>query len=216
MQTSVPEAMVQTDESEDFISKIEDSVSFSAAAVGPGMNTRPETQEALLRFLENFRKPAVIDADAINILSANKDWLKLLHPDIILTPHPGEFDRLAGKSDNGFERLQRQIEFSGKNNCIVVLKGAFTSVSTPEGKVMFNSTGNPGMATAGSGDVLTGIILSLLSQGYSAENAAATGVFLHGIAGDLAAENSCYESIIASDIINNIGNAYNKIREETV
>jgi NAD(P)H-hydrate epimerase len=112
--------------------------------------------------------------------------------------------------------LQRQVEFSTRNNCVVVLKGAFTSISAPEGKVMFNSTGNPGMATAGSGDVLSGIILSLLSQGYSAEIAAQAGVFLHGTAGDIAAENSCFESMIASDIINNIGRAYNRIREEIV
>jgi len=216
MQTSVPEAMVQTDESEDFISEIEVSNSFIAAAVGPGLGTGATTQKALYNFLANFRQPVVIDADAINILSANKDWFKLFHSGIILTPHPKEFERLAGTTDNGFARLQRQVEFSRQHNCVLVLKGAFTSVSTPDGRVMFNSTGNPGMATAGSGDVLTGIILSLLSQGYSAENAAFTGVFLHGIAGDIAAENSCLESLIASDIINNIGKAYNRIREHSV
>ena len=156
----------------------------------------------------------VIDADALNILAANKEYLKLLHPGIVLTPHPKEFERLTGANDNGFMRLRRQIEFSREYNCVVVLKGAFTSVSTPDGSVTFNSTGNPGMATAGSGDVLTGIILSLLSQGYSAENAAMTGVFLHGCAGDIAAEDSCFESIIASDIINSIGKAYNRIRRK--
>ncbi|MBA4322758.1 MAG: bifunctional ADP-dependent NAD(P)H-hydrate dehydratase/NAD(P)H-hydrate epimerase, partial [Odoribacter sp.] len=102
--------------------------------------------------------------------------------------------------------------FSEKYKCIVVLKGANTSVSLPDGRVFFNSTGNPGMATAGSGDVLTGMILSLLAQGYLPENAAIAGVYLHGLAGDLALEKSCYEAIIASDIIENIGAAYNKIR----
>jgi ADP-dependent NAD(P)H-hydrate dehydratase / NAD(P)H-hydrate epimerase len=216
LQTSVPEAMVQTDESEDIVSSIEVLNSFNAAAAGPGLGTQPITQKALFKFLSNYIHPVVIDADAINILSANKDWFRLLHSGIVLTPHPKEFERLAGTAENGFDRLKMQVGFSLEHNCVVVLKGAFTSVSTPGGKVMFNSTGNPGMATAGSGDVLTGIILSLLSQGYSAENAASTGVFLHGVAGDIAAENSCFESLIASDIVNNIGKAYNKIRELSV
>jgi hydroxyethylthiazole kinase-like uncharacterized protein yjeF len=155
----------------------------------------------------------VIDADALNILSLNKKWFSLLQTGTILTPHLKEFERLAGKTEGGFARLKRQIEFSGENKCIVVLKGAHTSVTTPEGKVMFNSTGNPGMATGGSGDVLTGIILSLLAQGYTPEDAAVFGVYLHGLAGDIAAGESCYESIIASDIINCIGKAFNKIRE---
>lgn len=216
MQTSVPEAMVLTDKSEDFITEIDASGSFSAAGIGPGLGIIPETWKALHDFLTGFSNPVVIDADALNILSEMKEWFSLLHPGIILTPHPKEFERLSGRADNGYDRMQRQVEFSREYNCVIVLKGAFTSISTPEGKIMFNSTGNPGMATAGSGDVLTGIILSLLSQGYSAENAASTGVFIHGIAGDIAAENSCFESLIASDIINNIGNAYNRIREESV
>ena len=214
LQTSLPEAMVECDQSEEYISEIEPINSYDAAAVGPGLGIQPETQKTFLMFLKNFRKPLVIDADAINILAANKEYLKLLHPGIVLTPHPKEFERLTGANDNGFMRLRRQIEFSREYNCVVVLKGAFTSVSTPDGSVTFNSTGNPGMATAGSGDVLTGIILSLLSQGYSAENAATTGVFLHGCAGDIAAENSCFESLIASDIIKSIGKAYNRIRRK--
>jgi len=131
---------------------------------------------------------------------------------MVITPHPKEFDRLAGSSENGFQRYKKQMEFAKKHKCVVVLKGAFTSVATPDGRVMFNSVGNPGMATAGSGDVLTGIILSLLAQGYSAENAAIAGVFLHGLAGDIAAEKNCCESLIASDIIDNIASAYNRIR----
>ena len=214
LQTTVPEAMVECDRSEDFISEIDSLDIFNAAAVGPGLDTRIETQNALFLFLKTFRKPLVIDADAINILSLNKTHLKLLHPGIILTPHPKEFERLSEPCENGYLRLLRQIEFSREYNCVVVLKGAFTSVSAPDGSVTFNSSGNPGMATAGSGDVLTGIILSLLSQGYSAVNAATTGVFLHGTAGDIAAENSCFESIIASDIINSIGKAYNRIRRK--
>jgi len=137
----------------------------------------------------------------LNILSINKGWFSLIPERAILTPHPKEFERLAGKTENSFFRLKKQIELSEEHKCIIVLKGAHTSITTPEGNVFFNSTGNPGMATAGSGDVLTGILLSLLAQGYTPENAAVLGVYLHGLAGDIAAEELCYESIIASDII---------------
>ena len=154
----------------------------------------------------------VIDADGLNILSMNKTWLETLPARTILTPHPGEFERLAGETRDSFERLQKQVEFSEKYNCIVVLKGAYTSISAPGNKVWFNSTGNPGMATAGSGDVLTGIILSLLAQGYDPINASLTGVYIHGLAGDVAAEKSGFESVIASDIIAMIGEAFNRIR----
>jgi ADP-dependent NAD(P)H-hydrate dehydratase / NAD(P)H-hydrate epimerase len=212
VQVAVPEAMVKADKSEDCVSEIDITDSFSAIGVGPGLGTVPESQKALYSLLADCRKPMVIDADALNILSLNKKWLSNLHPGIVLTPHPKEFERLAGKASNGYERLMKQIEFSKKYNCIVVLKGAHTSISTPDGKVVYNSTGNPGMATGGSGDVLTGIILSLLTQGYTCESASVVGVYLHGLAGDIAAEESCYESIIASDIINCIGKAFNRIK----
>jgi len=154
----------------------------------------------------------VIDADALNILSENKSWLKYMPEKAVLTPHPGEFLRLAGESLNGYERLRKQIDFTAKYNCIVVLKGAYTSISEPGGKVWFNSTGNPGMATAGSGDTLTGIILSLLAQDYNPLDAALAGVFIHGLAGDIVAESSSFESLIASDMIDHIGDAFNRIR----
>ncbi|HUX96495.1 MAG TPA: NAD(P)H-hydrate dehydratase [Bacteroidales bacterium] len=213
MQASLSEAMVITDKTEDYISRIDISDSYTASGIGPGIGTNKETATGLYEFLKEFRKPVVVDADALNILAVNNSWYSLLHSDVILTPHPKEFERLAGGSKNGYERVRKQSEFSGKHNCIVVLKGAYTSVSTPDGNIMFNSSGNPGMATAGSGDVLTGIILSLLAQGYSAENAALAGVFIHGLAGDIAAEKTGFEALIASDIINNTGNAYKKIRE---
>jgi NAD(P)H-hydrate epimerase len=157
----------------------------------------------------------VIDADAINILGLEKDLLSSLPAGAILTPHLKEFERIAGASADSYSRLLSQIDFSEKYNCIIVLKGAHTSVSLPDGRVYFNNNGNPGMATAGSGDVLTGIILSLLAQGYSPEDAAITGVYLHGLAGDIASEEFGYEALIASDIIANIGNAYNFIRNNT-
>jgi hydroxyethylthiazole kinase-like uncharacterized protein yjeF len=212
LQCSVPEAMVLVDKAEEFISDIGNTDSFSAVGIGPGLGTKQESQKVILKLLSECKKPVVMDADALNILSLNREWLTLLSPSVILTPHPKEFERLAGKSENGFFQLQRQISFSREHGCVVVLKGAHTSVTTPDGKVWFNNTGNPGMATAGSGDILTGIILSLLAQGYSTEKAAVLGVYLHGIAGDIAASELSYESIIASDIIRSVGKAFNKIR----
>jgi NAD(P)H-hydrate epimerase len=212
MQCVVPEAMIICDKSEEIITDKVVNDPFSAVGIGPGMGTDMESQAVVYDLVKSWKKPLVIDADALNILSQNKNWLEILPEKCILTPHPKEFERLAGRSSNSYERLEKQIDFSSKFNCIVVLKGANTSVSFPEGTVWFNSTGNPGMATAGSGDVLTGIILSLLAQGYNPSDAALTGVYLHGLAGDIAAERSCFESVIASDIINCIGEAFNRIR----
>jgi ADP-dependent NAD(P)H-hydrate dehydratase / NAD(P)H-hydrate epimerase len=211
--SSVHEAMVKNDTSEDHISDSDSTAMYSAVGVGPGLGVETATQKAVYQLLMDCKKPLVIDADALNILSLNKDWLHHLPAGTILTPHPKEFERLAGNSENGYGRLTKQVEFSRKFNCIVILKGAYTSITTNDGRVFFNSTGNPGMATAGSGDVLTGILLSLLAQGLSPENASLLGVFIHGLAGDIAAGESCYESLIASDIINCLGKAFNTIRE---
>jgi ADP-dependent NAD(P)H-hydrate dehydratase / NAD(P)H-hydrate epimerase len=216
LQASVPEAMTESDRSESHFTDIKDVEKYNAIGVGPGLGLEPETQKALFKLMSEFRKPIVFDADALNILSMNKESLSGLPENSILTPHPKEFERLAGISGNGFERLQQQIGFSKKYRCIVVLKGANTSISTPEGKVFFNSTGNPGMATGGSGDVLTGILLSLLAQGYTSENAALTGVYLHGAAGDIAASENGYESMIASDIIKCLGKAFKMINEALI
>jgi NAD(P)H-hydrate epimerase len=213
IQTAVPEAMTQADNNETHTSDIGNVDPFDAIGIGPGIGTDPDTQRAFYSLLSERNKPLVIDADGINILGMNKDWLHELPNDAILTPHIREFERIAGKTEDSFVRLEKQIEFAAKYKCIVILKGAHTSIAMPDGKVFFNSTGNPGMATAGSGDVLTGMILSLLAQGYSPENAAVIGVYLHGLAGDIAAAKSCYESIIATDINDNIGNAFLKIRK---
>ncbi len=213
MPGAIPEAMIRPDRSTEYVSDIGNTDHFSAVGAGPGLGTGAETQNAIQQLLKNCRRPVVLDADALNILSMHKDWLSLLQPDTILTPHPKEFERLAGSTDNGFARLDRQLAFSREHNCIVILKGAFTSITTSDGTVFFNSTGNPGMATAGSGDVLTGILLSLLAQGLTPVNAAVAGVYLHGLAGDIAAAESSFESLIASDIINCLGKAFNRIRE---
>ena len=155
--------------------------------------------------------PLVIDADALNILAATKEMISQLPPGTILTPHPGEFQRLVGSWKDDFERLKLQLEFAKKTQCIVVLKGAYTSIAIPSGEIFFNSTGNPGMATAGSGDVLTGILTGLLAQGFLPKNAALMGVYLHGLAGDLAAHATSQQGLIASDIIDFLPVAYREM-----
>ncbi len=216
MQISSPETIVHIDEQNDTVSIYSGGLErFNAIGVGPGIGLMQEPA-LLLRdlLIKGKNKHFVIDADAITILGQNKDWLELLPPMSILTPHPKEFERIAGSSPNHYQRLLLQREFSKKYNAIVVLKGAFTCISLPDGRCFFNTTGNPGMATGGSGDVLTGMILSLLAQGYSPEDAAVIGVYLHGLAGDIAAGFNGQDALIASDIINFIPEAYLSLLEE--
>lgn len=211
IQTAVPEAMASVDQHDYTFTEFPDLSPFSAIGVGPGIGIKSNTKKAMYELLEKAKVPLVIDADALNILSENKSWLDKIPENSILTPHPGEFKRLVGESENSYENIQKQLEFSKKYKVIVVLKGAFTSISTPAGKLYFNSTGNPGMATAGSGDALTGILLGLLAQGISPENAAIAGVFIHGLAGDLAAKEKSEFSLIAGDIIEYLGKAFLEI-----
>ena len=212
IQTAVPEAMVSIDAGTDYISAFPDLSKYSAIGVGPGIGSNDFTGFMLQKLLQTVTVPIVLDADALNLLATSKEWMNLLPVNSVLTPHPGEFDRLAGPSVNGFERHLKQIKLSKDYKIIIVLKGAHTSITVPDGTCWFNATGNPGMATAGSGDVLTGIILSLLAQGYSPFRAALTGVYLHGLAGDLACEDTGVESLLSSDIINYIGKAFMTIR----
>lgn len=212
IQTAVPEAMCLTSNEQKFITDVPALDAYDAIGVGSGLGMEKQTQNALKLLIQNTTLPMVIDADALNILAENKTWLSFLPNNSILTPHPKEFERLVGKWNNDEERLQLQLDFSAKNDVIVVLKGAHTSISTPLGKVYFNSSGNPGMATAGAGDVLTGIIASLLAQGYLPEDAAILGVYLHGVAGDLAKEQVGEVSMIASDIVEQLPNAFGWLR----
>jgi len=176
-------------------------------AIGPGLGKDPATAKGVLQLLKAAPYPIIIDADALNILAENKAWLDFLPENSILTPHAGEFDRLTGKSANHFERVLKTQDFAQKDRIIVLLKGHYTTIALPTGTIYMNTTGNQGMATAGSGDVLTGIILGLLAKGYTPENAAKLGAYLHGFAGDCALEKQSYESLIASDIIENLGEA---------
>ncbi|HOS84379.1 MAG TPA: NAD(P)H-hydrate dehydratase [Bacteroidales bacterium] len=208
LQTAVPEVMTIPNSTADFISAIAETDSFSAIGIGPGLGTHQSTQTAVLHAITHCNQAMVIDADALNILSENKEYLTQLPYETILTPHPGEFDRLTHKHTSSFERMYTQIEFSKQTGCIVVLKGKYTSISTPNGTIWFNSTGNHGMATAGSGDVLTGIITSLLAQSYTPLQAAQIGVYIHGLAGDIALQNNTTETIIASTIIEFLNKAF--------
>lgn len=208
LQSYAPEVMISPGNSHDFVDQLPDLNSYRAVGVGPGLGTRPESAALLKLLIQQTPVPVVFDADAINILAENKTWFGFLPFGSIFTPHPREFERLAGKSGNSFERNTLQREFSVRFGCFVVLKGAYTAITTPEGNCWFNPTGNPGMATGGSGDVLTGIITGLMAQGYTPFHAALSGVYLHGLAGDLAAEQIGYESLIASDIIDHLGKSF--------
>jgi NAD(P)H-hydrate epimerase len=212
VQTTVPEAMVSIDPCADYLSIAPELSKYNAVGIGPGIGTNDYTGFMLQKLLKSANVPLVLDADALNLISSHPEWLGMLPANSILTPHPGEFDRLAGPSGNGYERHKKQIQLSQQYKIIIILKGAHTSITDPDGNCWFNSTGNPGMATAGSGDVLTGIVLSLLAQGYQPLRAALTGVYLHGLAGDLACQDTGIEALLSSDIINYIGKAFMTIR----
>lgn len=212
LQVYLPEAMMSIDESENCFSQLPDLLDYTAIGAGPGLGKASETATSLKRLIQEVKVPLVLDADALNIISENRTWLAFLPERTIMTPHPKEFERLFGKTENSLQRLELQREMSRKYNLIIVLKGANTAITFPTGACFFNTTGNPGMATAGSGDVLTGIILSLVAQRYTPEEATLLGVYLHGLAGDIAASENGMESLIASDISKNIGKAFRKIK----
>ena len=212
LQTANPEIMVEVDSSEQIISDTISIEKYNAIGIGPGIGTEKETQGSLKVIIQNAKTPLVLDADALNILSENKTWVSFLPPNSVLTPHPGEFKRLIADEENDLDRLQIQKEFSIKHGVYVVLKGAHTCITCPDGEVYFNSTGNPGMATAGSGDVLTGIITGLIAQGYDSKQACVLGVYLHGLAGDLAAQQLGEECVIARHIIEFLGNAFKQVQ----
>lgn len=208
LQSSVPEAMACTDRSEYHMTELPDLKPYSAIGIGPGINTKPNTGVLLKDLIENCSVPLVIDADALNILALQPALLERLPKNTILTPHPGEFSRLFGNITDGFLRIQKQIEMSAKLNVVIILKGAHTSVTLPDGSCFFNTTGNPGMATAGSGDVLTGMVLALLAQGYPAKDAAIIATWLHGKAADIYIKDQGMETLTASDITDSLGKAF--------
>ena len=204
MQVYLPEAMTSIDKSSTHCTEINDILPYTAIGVGPGIGKNEDTVTLLKKIIQEATQSLVLDADALNIIADNPTWLSFLPDNTILTPHPKEFDRMFGMTNNSFERLELQRKMSVVHNIIIVQKGAHTAITFPNGTCFFNSTGNPGMATAGSGDVLTGMILSLLAQRYTPQEAALLGVYIHGHAGDIAAQELGMESMIARDIIGNL------------
>ena len=213
LQISVPEAVIQFDREETIFSEAVDTEDFNAVGIGPGLGTSEQTAIAVIAQLRRTQCPLVADADAINVLSNHPAWLQQLPKDLIMTPHPKEFDRLAGRSTDSYERLMKARDLAQRLQAYIVLKGHHTSLCLPDGHIIFNTTGNAGMATAGSGDVLTGIITGLLARGYKQEDACIVGIYLHGLAGDIAARELGEESVIASDLIQYLPRAFKRLNE---
>lgn len=211
VQTAVPEAMYEPDRQEHYIKDMTIHHTHQAIAVGPGIGTNEGTIDALESLLKNCQSPLLLDADALNCISRRPQLLSMVPPHTIITPHIGEFDRLFGEHTSSEQRLKKAIDMAKYYNIIIVLKGHYTTTIRPNGRVYFNSTGNPGMATAGSGDVLTGVITAFLAQGYSPDHAALIGVFVHGLAGDLAREEKGEYGMMAGDIAENCGKAIRAI-----
>ena len=213
LQISVPEAIIQFDREETIFSEAVDTEDFNAVGIGPGLGTSEQTAIAIIAQLRRTQCPVVADADAINVIANHRAWLQQLPKGIIMTPHPKEFDRLEGPSTDSYERLMKARDLAQRLHGYILVKGHHTSLCLPDGHIMFNSTGNAGMATAGSGDVLTGIITGLLARGYKHEDACVVGMYLHGLAGDIAARELGIESVIASDLIKYIPQAFQRINE---
>ncbi len=214
LQTSVPEAMVLTDEHEHHLTTPPTDVTkYQCIGIGPGLGQAEDSRLALERMFRQKLPPLVLDADALNLLAADRLLRQQLPADSILTPHPKEFERLTGPATNDFHRLELLQNFCAEHSCYVILKGAHSCIGTPSGELYFNTTGNPGMATGGSGDVLTGILTGLRAQGYSPLETCQIGVYLHGLAGDLAAAAEGETSLIASDLYKYLGAAFLKLKQ---
>lgn len=211
LQTTVPEAIVQTDIHERYFAEPVDLSKYKALAIGPGLGQEEDTALAMMEQIQASNIPVVLDADAINILSSHRNWLSRLPKQSILTPHLGELERLTGKCMDTYERLTKVKELAAYLHSYIIVKGAWTIIVTPDGRCFLNPTGNPGMATAGSGDVLTGILLALLAQGYSQEETCQLGVYVHGLAGDIAAETMSQIAMTSGDIIAALPQAWKKI-----
>ena len=208
LQTTVPEAMCRTS-GDDYIIAIPGLGAYEAVGIGPGIGRVPSNVQLLKDIFKSVKQPMLIDADALNIIGENMELLKLVPPQSILTPHPKEFERLFGAVNNDFERIHLALQKSKEYNIHILLKGHYSFISMPPSaqpdllslKGYFNPTGNPGMAKAGSGDVLSGIITALLGQGYSPLQSCVLGTWLHGMAGDIASEKFTQEAMVAGDII---------------
>ena len=213
MQTAVPEAVLQIDREETTFSEAVDTEDFQAVGIGPGLGQTEQTAVAIISQIRRTQCPLVCDADAINVLSTHRAWMQQLPKDIIMTPHPKEFDRLEGHSADSFERLSKARDLAQRLQAYVILKGHRSALCCPDGHIVFNNTGNAGMATGGSGDVLTGILTGLLARGYNRYEACVVGMYLHGLAGDIAARELGEESLIARDLVRYLPKAFLRLRD---
>ncbi|MDX2045661.1 MAG: NAD(P)H-hydrate dehydratase [Chitinophagaceae bacterium] len=213
LQVAVPEAICEAGKAASHLSKLPNLDTYDAVGIGPGIGMHKETIDLLEQFLLSYKKPVVADADALNIIAKQKEWLTNIPPSSVLTPHHKEFERLFGLSENDFERIELAMQKAKQHNIYIILKGRYSFIASPDGKGYFNSTGNTGMATAGSGDVLTGMITGLLAQGYNPLHAALIAVYWHGLAGDLAAKEKSEPAMIAGDIVAMMGRGYIKLSE---
>lgn len=211
LQISIPEAILHIERGAEHFSQPIGLSAYSALAIGCGLGTAAETQDAFIQQIRSSSHPLVIDADGLNILSLHKELIAELPAFTIITPHHGELLRLIGQSSTDDDELRKVIQLSSRHNIIVVMKGHHTRIVTPQGTIFVNPTGNPGMATAGSGDVLTGIILAHLSQGMEPVDAARLSVYIHGLAGDIAAKEKGEVSLLASDIIESLPKAFLRV-----
>ena len=215
LQIAVPEAVLSIEGDEAYFSHSFPMQGFDAIAIGPGIGKEAATAQAMIEQIKlSCNVPIILDADAINILGDHRGWISQLSKDCIFTPHKKELFGLIGTSTNSYDQLCKTRELCSRQQIYIVIKGAFSAVVCPDGSVCFNPTGNQGMATAGSGDVLTGVILALLAQGYDADSAVKLGVYLHGLAGDVASETRGYEGLIASDIVESLPEAFLRLRKD--
>ena len=213
LQISVPEAIVQLDTEETIFSEAVDTEGYTALGIGPGLGQNETSAIALIAQLRRTQCPIVADADALDMLANHRAWMTQLPKGIIITPHPKEFDRLEGNCADSYERLTKARELAERLQGYVIVKGHYSALCCPDGHVMFNNTGNAGMATAGSGDVLTGIITALLARGYQQRDACVVGMYLHGLAGDITAKHVGMESLIASDLIKYLPEAFKRLND---
>ena len=211
LQIGVPEAILDIDPDNCFFTEAVSTDRFQAMGIGPGLGNNENSAITMIGQLRRAQCPIVIDADAINILATHKAWMQQLPAGCILTPHIGEFERLEGASSDSYDRLSKAIILADRQQAYIVLKGHNTAIVTPGGRIMFCPTGNSGMATAGSGDVLTGVITALLARGYAQADACLVGTYLHGLAGDIAAKKFGKESLMASDIIDALPEAFMRV-----
>lgn len=214
VQTAVPEAMTEVDPGNTCFACPSETDDYQAVGIGPGLGKADETEAALLVQIDTCQTPMVVDADALNMLAGHRSYIGRLPKGSILTPHPGEMDRLVGKCQDSYERLQKSCDLAKTAGVYIILKGAYSTIITPEGKCFFNPTGNSGMATGGSGDVLTGVVLALLAQGYQPQDAACLATYVHGLAGDIACKKKGMIGMTAGDVASCLPMAWRLMVEE--